>query len=79
MLLPTLPLPLPLPRAVPLTLLLPCPIVGCCSSNPLQVSVAVIGYMTKDVSTQGLMSVPAVLGQIIQVRGGPEGGLTAPE
>lgn len=31
------------------------------------VSVAVIGYITSDVSQQGLLAIPAVLGQLVQV------------
>ena len=31
------------------------------------VAVAVIGYLTSDTSTQGLMALPAVLGQLVQV------------
>jgi hypothetical protein len=31
------------------------------------VSVAVIGYITSDVSLQGLLAIPAVLGQLVQV------------
>ena len=31
------------------------------------VAVAVIGYMTNDVAQQGLLAIPAVLGQLVQV------------
>lgn len=34
------------------------------------VSVAVISYITDDTTLQGLMAIPAVIGQLVQVRAG---------